>query len=206
MCSNSNPSLPHYRYRSCLTLIRIHSSPVITFHKAAFLGSRGFQEFEFVSKLLDCMFFTEFVSERGLPYRVCDLWDDVYSMTPEQQRLEHHDPRLVLAHIRELGQQLYNNENPNPQFEAKIPKPTEGSFTRIHQPMFPPLDATKIQAIIEEGTSKEVNIPKTKEHFKTVPMGPHISTLQNLGIGGSSAQRLKVLLLLFIFSLHLFYC
>uniref|UniRef100_A0A6A7FYR4 Myotubularin-related protein 13-like n=6 Tax=Hirondellea gigas TaxID=1518452 RepID=A0A6A7FYR4_9CRUS len=180
-------------YRSCLTLIRIHSSPVLTFHKAAFLGQRGFHDHEFVSKLLDCMSFTEFVNDRGLPWRVCDLWDELYSQTPEQQRLEHQDPRLVLVHIKELGHQLYNNENPNPQFESKIPKPTEGSFTRIHQPVFPKLDASKIQAIIEEGTSKEVKIPKSKDQPKIVPMGPHISSLPTIGIGGSSAQRLKVL-------------
>lgn len=180
-------------YRSCLTLIRIHAYPVLTFHKAAFLGHRGLQDCEFVSKLIDCMFFTEFISERGLPWRVCDLWDDLYSQTCDQQRLEVQDPRLVLQHIEELGHQLYSNENPNPQFEAKIPKPTEGSFTRIHQQIFPQLDATKIQAIIDEGTSKEVKIPKSKEVFKIVPMGPPITALQNMGVGGSSAQRLKVL-------------
>lgn len=180
-------------YRTCLTVIRIHSVPVLTFHKAAFIGHRGFQDFEFVSKLVDCMFFTEFISERGHPWRACDLWDDLYSHTSEQHRLELQDPRLVLQNIGELGHQLYSNENPNPQFEAKIPRPTEGSFTRIHQPIFPKLDTTKIQAIIEEGTTKEVKIPKSKELLKIVPMGSHISSLQNLGVGGSSAQRLKVL-------------
>lgn len=58
---------------------------------------------------------------------------------------------------QELGQQLYSNENPNPQpFVAKIPKPTEGSFTRIHQPVFPHIDAQQVQSIIDEGTAKKV--------------------------------------------------
>lgn len=56
-------------YRSCLTLVRIHPKPYITFHKSAFLGSRGLCDSEFVRRMLDCMFFNSFVSERGPPWR-----------------------------------------------------------------------------------------------------------------------------------------
>lgn len=45
-------------YRSCLTLIRIHPKPVITFHKAAFLGERSLIDCDFSTRVLDCMFFT----------------------------------------------------------------------------------------------------------------------------------------------------
>jgi len=38
---------------------------------------RGFQEDEFMNKLLDSMSFQAFVIDRGSPYRVCDLFDDV---------------------------------------------------------------------------------------------------------------------------------
>lgn len=62
-----------------------------------------------------------------------------------------------LSSVQELAQQLYNNENPNPQpFVPKIPKPTEGSFTRIHQPVFPHIDTQQVQSIIEEGTAKKM--------------------------------------------------
>lgn len=45
-------------YRSCLTLIRVHPRPVITFHKAHFLGERGLTDCDFTTRVLDCMFFT----------------------------------------------------------------------------------------------------------------------------------------------------
>uniref|UniRef100_A0A8C2DPW5 SET binding factor 2 n=1 Tax=Cyprinus carpio TaxID=7962 RepID=A0A8C2DPW5_CYPCA len=64
-------------YRSCLQLIRIHSEPVIHFHKAAFLDQRGLIENDFLTKVLDGMAFAGFVSERGPPYRACDLFDEV---------------------------------------------------------------------------------------------------------------------------------
>ena len=46
-------------------------------------------------------------------------------------------------------------ENPNPQpYAQKVPKPPEGSHTRVHQPVFPTLDRLKIIDIIEEGIAK----------------------------------------------------
>uniref|UniRef100_A0A8C2JBB1 SET binding factor 2 n=1 Tax=Cyprinus carpio TaxID=7962 RepID=A0A8C2JBB1_CYPCA len=68
-------------YRSCLQLIRIHSEPVIHFHKAAFLGQRGLIENDFLTKVLDGMAFAGFVSERGPPYRACDLFDETVVLT-----------------------------------------------------------------------------------------------------------------------------
>jgi myotubularin-related protein 5/13 len=51
--------------------------------KAAFLGQRNLVESDFVVRLLDCMFFNTFVQERGLPYRQCDLFDEVsYRIIP----------------------------------------------------------------------------------------------------------------------------
>ncbi|CAL4080471.1 unnamed protein product, partial [Meganyctiphanes norvegica] len=182
-------------YRSCLTIIRIHSKPVITFHKASFLGMRGMVENEFAMKVLDCMFFTSFVSERGPPWRVCDTWDELYANIGEQLRLEQQDSRLLLVHIQELAQQLYNNECPNPQpFVAKIPKPTEGSSQRIHQPVFPHIDSHQVQTIIDEGTAKKVKIPQKAGQPRIVPMGPPISSLQSgRGMVSSSARRLEVM-------------
>jgi len=52
-------------YRSCLTLIRIYAKPVIKFHKAGFLGSREMIDCDFLWRLQDSMFFSEFISERG---------------------------------------------------------------------------------------------------------------------------------------------
>lgn len=142
-------------YRSCLTLIRIHPRPVITFHKAAFLGERCLKDCDFTTRVLDCMFFTAFVAERGPPWRPCDVWDELYSNLPELLKMEVQEPRLLLIHIQELAQQLYMNENPNPQsYAQKILMPPEGAFARIHQPSLPPVNSTQVQAIIDEGLTK----------------------------------------------------
>lgn len=45
--------------------------------QAAFLGQRGLLENDFLSKVLDGMAFAGFVSERGPPFRACDLFDEV---------------------------------------------------------------------------------------------------------------------------------
>lgn len=90
-------------YRWCLHIVRIHPEPVIRFHKvgagagagagdssvnpqranfsvfsqAAFLGQRGLVEDDFLMKVLEGMAFAGFVSERGVPYRSTDLFDEV---------------------------------------------------------------------------------------------------------------------------------
>lgn len=142
-------------YRHCLTILRIHPKPVITFHKAAFLGRRGLVGCDFTTKVLDCMFFNTFVTERGPPWRVCDVFDDVYSALNEQFRVEALDSRLILTHISQLAQQLEQNEYPSAApFVPRIPRPTEGAFTRIHQPVFPRLSPTTIQDRIDQGLAK----------------------------------------------------
>lgn len=82
-------------YRSCLTLIRIHPKPVITFHKAGFLGARDLVNCEFLSRVLDSMFFTSFITERGPPWRACDAWDELYSSVTDLTRTELQNPKLV---------------------------------------------------------------------------------------------------------------
>lgn len=55
--------------------------------QTAFLGQRGLIENDFLTKVLDGMAFAGFVSERGPPYRACDLFDEV----------QYHDAPLFLA-------------------------------------------------------------------------------------------------------------
>ncbi|KAG1665469.1 Myotubularin-related protein 13 [Nymphon striatum] len=153
-------------YRSCLNIVRIHPKPFITFHKAAFLGKRNMVDDDFMSKVLDCMFFNTFVAERGPPYRVCDTFDE---------------------------------ENPNPQpYVQKIPKPTEGAFTRIHQPTFPKINHAKVQDIINEGMTKynlKARLQAMRpQQTRIVPVGPSIVALgDNKIVVGNSARRLEVL-------------
>nr|XP_022903843.1 myotubularin-related protein 13 isoform X2 [Onthophagus taurus] len=191
-------------YRSCLTLIRIHPKPVITFHKASFLGERNLTDCDFTTRVLDSMFFTSFVAERGSPWRPCDVWDELYSNFGEIIKSESHESRLLLGHIQELAQQLYTNENPNPQsYAQKIPVPPEGAFTRIHQPTLPLIDSQQVQCIIEEGltrnnlkSSGDINWLQSLRPIqpRIVPMGPHISNLsENKNIVSNSARKLEVL-------------
>nr|KAG5695683.1 hypothetical protein BaRGS_022360 [Batillaria attramentaria] len=96
-------------YRSSLTIIRIHPEPFITFHKASFLGHRGMVEDAFLVRVMDGMGFSAFVNERGPPYRVCDIFDEVYATMQDQLRLEQMDHDKMAEHIKDLAHQLYLN-------------------------------------------------------------------------------------------------
>ncbi|XP_054682367.1 myotubularin-related protein 13 isoform X5 [Grus americana] len=97
-------------YRSCLQLIRIHAEPVIHFHKAAFLGQRGLIENDFLTKVLNGMAFAGFVSERGPPFRACDLFDELVAFEVERIKAEEGNPPKMIKHVRELAEQLFKND------------------------------------------------------------------------------------------------
>uniref|UniRef100_A0A3Q3XA42 Uncharacterized protein n=1 Tax=Mola mola TaxID=94237 RepID=A0A3Q3XA42_MOLML len=183
-------------YRSCLQLIRIHSEPVIHFHKTAFLGQRGLIENDFLTKVLDGMAFAGFVSERGPPYRVCDLFDELVALDIDSFKEEEVSPAKLQKHIRELSEQLYRNENPNPHMAfQKVPRPSEGSHLRVHQVPFPLLDDEKVEKLVEEGVAKHSSapLPIRPEKKCVVPAGPPVVSI--MGQSGSvfnSARRLEV--------------
>ncbi|XP_026736856.1 myotubularin-related protein 5 isoform X1 [Trichoplusia ni] len=138
-------------YRHCLTIIRIHPSPVLTFHKMGFLGARGLSQCQFAMRLLDSMFFNGLVAERGPPWRPTDIWDELVQNLPEQLRLESLNPELELQHIQDLAMQLHLNENPNPQsFQQRILRPPAGASSRIHQPPLPALDAPRVRDVMRD--------------------------------------------------------
>uniref|UniRef100_A0A3Q1F288 SET binding factor 2 n=1 Tax=Acanthochromis polyacanthus TaxID=80966 RepID=A0A3Q1F288_9TELE len=183
-------------YRSCLQLIRIHSEPVIHFHKTAFLGQRGLIENDFLTKVLDGMAFAGFVSERGPPYRACDLFDELVALDFDSFKEEEVNPAKLQKHIRELSEQLYRNENPNPHMAfQKVPRPSEGSHLRVHQVPFPLLDDEKVEKMLQEGVAKHSNVPPSTrlERKCVVPAGPPVASI--MGKSGSvfnSARRLEV--------------
>uniref|UniRef100_A0A674F6Q3 SET binding factor 2 n=1 Tax=Salmo trutta TaxID=8032 RepID=A0A674F6Q3_SALTR len=170
-------------YRSCLQLIRIHSEPVIHFHKTAFLGQRGLIENDFLTKVLDGMAFAGFVSERGPPYRACDLFDELVAFDIERFKEEAASPAKLQKHMRELSDQLYKNENPNPHMAfQKVPRPTEGSHLRVHVMPFPLLDDEKVERLLAEGLAKHPSTPAitttTRAERKcVVPAGPPVGTI-----------------------------
>eukprot|EP00105_Crassostrea_gigas_P044502 XP_019928650.1 PREDICTED: myotubularin-related protein 13 isoform X4 [Crassostrea gigas] len=184
-------------YRSCLTVIRIHPEPFITFHKANFLGHRGMVDAEFVVRVLEGMGFGTFVAERGNPYRACDIFDEVYANIHDQLTVESADPDKVMEHIKDLAKQLHTNESPNPQpYVQKVPKPTEGAYNRIHQTPFPILDSENVHKILREGIEKQnINkIPLRPHQVRIVPMGTPITALvDRQRIVDNNARRLEVL-------------
>ncbi|KAI8129606.1 Myotubularin-related protein 13, partial [Lucilia cuprina] len=185
-------------YRSCLTLIRIHPKPVITFHKAGFLGARDLIESEFLYRVLDSMFFTTFVNERGPPWRPSDAWDELYSSMNELVKSEANNKSLLHIHISELGKVLYENEIPNQQmYVQKVLRPPEGSSHRIHQPAFPRLSSEKVELIINDGIRKNCIQPRltsARNQNRTIPMGPRLPEVLDVRPNlSNSARRLEVL-------------
>ncbi|XP_066556941.1 myotubularin-related protein 13 isoform X2 [Amia ocellicauda] len=183
-------------YRSCLQLIRIHSEPVIHFHKTAFLGQRGLIENDFLTKVLDGMAFAGFVSERGPPYRACDLFDELVAFDVERFKEEEENPKKLQKRIRELAEQLEKNENPNPHMAfQKVPRPTEGSHLRVHVMPFPRVNEERVQALLQEGLAKHHNNPPPARAEKkcVVPAGPPVvSIMAKTGSVFNSARRLEV--------------
>uniref|UniRef100_A0A8C5GHR7 SET binding factor 2 n=1 Tax=Gouania willdenowi TaxID=441366 RepID=A0A8C5GHR7_GOUWI len=183
-------------YRSCLQLIRIHSEPVIHFHKTAFLGQRGLIENDFLTKVLDGMAFAGFVSERGPPYRACDLFDELVALDFDDFKEEELNPAKLRKQIRELSEQLYRNENPNPHMAfQKVPRPSEGSHLRVHQVPFPLLDDERVEKMVQEGVSKHSTAPPSTrpERKCVVPAGPPVASIMGkIGTVFNSARRLEV--------------
>ncbi|XP_012944799.1 myotubularin-related protein 13 isoform X2 [Aplysia californica] len=184
-------------YRSSLAIVRIHPTPFITFHKAHFLGQRGMVEEEFLGRVIDSMAFSSFVAERGPPYRVCDIFDEVSATIQEQLQEEHNNPVRMMENIKELAHHLYLNECPSQQpYVPKVPKPTEGAYARIHQPAFPTLDGKMIQDIIDEGlytnNTKKLNSVRT-QNVRMVPMSSSIGAWSLQKTLENNARRLEVL-------------
>ncbi|KAJ3594235.1 hypothetical protein NHX12_006566 [Muraenolepis orangiensis] len=166
-------------YRSCLQLIRIHSEPVIHFHKTAFLGQRGLIENDLLTKVLEGMAFAGFVSERGPPYRTCDLFDMLVAFDSESVKEEDADPVKLQKHMRDLSEQLYRN----------------GSHLRGHQVPFPPLQEDRVEGLLLEGTAKHAAAPVLTRPEKkcVVPAGPPVVSIMGKSCSVfNSARRLEV--------------
>lgn len=189
-------------YRTCLTMVRIHPRPYITFHKAAFLGLRNQCDTEFTKRLLNCMFFNTFVAERGPPWRQCDTFDELYCVIGAQSLVEQNDPSRVLRHIQKLAEELYRNETPSSvpsqPYAQKIPQPVDGAMSRVHQPVFPVLDVDLVEELIKAAVESSDRSPVKKSNgaslSKLVPMGQRQVTGSGCHtIMPNSARRLEVL-------------
>ncbi|XP_025714421.1 myotubularin-related protein 5 isoform X4 [Callorhinus ursinus] len=184
-------------YRWCLHMVRIHPEPVIRFHKAAFLGQRGLVEDDFLMKVLEGMAFAGFVSERGVPYRATDLFDELVAHEVARMRADENHPQRVLRHVKELAEQLYKNENPYPAVAMhKVQRPGEASHLRRVPRPFPRLDDGMVQWIVDQAAAKMQGAPPAvkAERRTTVPSGPPMTAIleRSGGLHGNSARRLEV--------------
>ncbi|XP_058165009.1 myotubularin-related protein 5 isoform X16 [Dasypus novemcinctus] len=184
-------------YRWCLHIVRIHPEPVIRFHKAAFLGQRGLVEDDFLMKVLEGMAFAGFVSERGVPYRATDLFDELVAHEVARMRADESHPQRVLRHVKELAEQLYKNENPYPAVAMhKVQRPAEASHLRRAPRPFPRLDEGTVQWIVDQAMAKMQGAPPAvrAERRSTVPSGPPMTAIleRSSGLHANSARRLEV--------------
>ncbi|XP_052497402.1 myotubularin-related protein 5 isoform X2 [Budorcas taxicolor] len=184
-------------YRWCLHTVRVHPEPVIRFHKAAFLGQRGLVEDDFLMKVLEGMAFAGFVSERGVPYRPTDLFDELVAHEVVRMRADENHPQRVLRHVKELAEQLYKNENPYPAVAMhKVQRPGEASHLRRAPRPFPRLDEGMVQWIVDQAAAKMQGAPPAVKAEKrtTVPSGPPMTAIveRSGGLHGNSARRLEV--------------
>ncbi|XP_077120459.1 myotubularin-related protein 5 isoform X10 [Ranitomeya variabilis] len=184
-------------YRCCLQLIRVHPEPVIRFHKASFLGQRGLVEDDFLTKVLEGMAFAGFVTERGPPYRSLDLFDELVAYDVHKIQYEEGTQKYLMKHVQELAEKLYRNENPYPAVSMhKVQRPTEGSYLRSQHKIFPLLDESSIQWILDQAAAKLQNAPPAVRSEKKcmVPPGPPIAAIveRNGSALANSNRRLEV--------------
>ncbi|VDP04045.1 unnamed protein product [Heligmosomoides polygyrus] len=90
-----------YGYRSCLEVVRLHRHPLIVFHKAAFMGMRRLNS-PLLHELIEGQMFQLFVTNRGLPFRECDIFDEVVcSATMENYDLGSDEEKQRMTMIRD---------------------------------------------------------------------------------------------------------
>nr|XP_025138379.1 myotubularin-related protein 5 isoform X6 [Bubalus bubalis] len=165
--------------------------------QAAFLGQRGLVEDDFLMKVLEGMAFAGFVSERGVPYRPTDLFDELVAHDVARMRADENHPQRVLRHVKELAEQLYKNENPYPAVAMhKLQRPGEASHLRRAPRPFPRLDEGTVQWIVDQAAAKMQGAPPAVKAEKrtTVPSGPPMTAIveRSGGLHGTSARRLEV--------------
>lgn len=140
-------------YRSCLTVMRIHPKSLISFHKASFLGQRGFVDNEFMTRLLESMFFEKFVETRGSPYRECDLFDYLHANIHETLKEEIDNCDATVRHVKNLAHSLWEHENPHTRnLVQKAFRPTDENAIKINTKPFPLLDAQQIANVISQSS------------------------------------------------------
>ncbi|XP_047135249.1 myotubularin-related protein 13 isoform X1 [Hydra vulgaris] len=133
-------------YRSCLTLIRVHPKPIISFNKMAFMEKRGLVGDDFFSKVLDSVSFSTMTQARGPPYRVVDMFDELLAtVTPSDKEKSTEE---LLAELIPIVDHLCENEPwfDNPEIST-IPSINVDMFNHPLK-RFPLLNEVKINSYL----------------------------------------------------------
>ncbi|CAJ0964338.1 unnamed protein product [Ranitomeya imitator] len=122
---------------------------------------------------------------------------DLVSFEVERIKEEENcNAQETLKRVKELAEQLFKNENPNPHMAfQKVPRPTEGSHLRVHVLPFPKINDLKVQDLIQEGVSKNQSstLAARMEKRCIVPAGsPVVSIVDKSSTVFNSARRLEV--------------
>ncbi|OQV18473.1 Myotubularin-related protein 13 [Hypsibius exemplaris] len=188
-------------YRSCLTVVRIHPDPVITFEKAKFLGQRNYVGDEFVTKVVGSMAFGKFIQEYAPPFRVQNVFDEIYSDyagIPSDCSPQEYGG-FPLARLREIANRLYANENPQSQpYVQKCLRPSDVALARrVADYTFPWMDAKNVEDIIQTGLQKQSQLNKwpgiRSPQNVVIPLGYSVSNASAPMVAVNSARRLEVL-------------
>ncbi|KJH46561.1 DENN domain protein [Dictyocaulus viviparus] len=184
-----------YGYRSCLELVRLHRHPLIVFHKAAFMGMRHLNS-PLLHNLIEGQMFQLFVATRGLPFRECDIFDEVVcSAAIENDDLDLLEEKQRLAKI---SSNLLMNEKQERIMAITPTLPTKSLLRFPHRDCsiknhsdIQDINDDKINALIEQNRL-QWNFDDTAQlHRKVVPV-PDKLKLYEEHIGANS-RRLLVL-------------
>uniref|UniRef100_A0AAF5I3S7 UDENN domain-containing protein n=2 Tax=Strongyloides stercoralis TaxID=6248 RepID=A0AAF5I3S7_STRER len=91
-----------YGYRSCLQLSRFYDVPLVTFHKTAFLGIRQLDDSKFMHDFVVSPMFQRFINERGIPYRVIDLFDKLITEIQPPAKNEVINNEVLLKDLNSI--------------------------------------------------------------------------------------------------------
>lgn len=114
-------------YRCCLEVVRLHTPPLIVFHKSAFLGLRDFSACSLIRSFLDTLLFQSFISERGLPFRPCDLFDELAGRCVDRNG-DGSSRIAIMEEVIEIANKLLENERQESSFSV-TPLLTHKRFT-----------------------------------------------------------------------------
>lgn len=177
-------------YRCCLEVVRLHSPPLIVFHKSAFLGLRHFSSCSLIRSFLDTLLFQSFISERGLPYRICDLFDEFVTHSVEHVN-EYASKNGCMESVVEIADKLFENERQESSF-AVTPLLAHRRFTLPSSPTKLALfDENLVNDVVEQNIRS--GIPRMQVYIIPKKVPSDLSLNMNEERVGAVSRRLQVL-------------